>query len=118
MNWVIARSRRTNGVKAAGFPGAQLILQQLEGKVERKRVGLRSPERAPIRADTELQTEQGDVVGVVTSGGYSPATEGAIAMAYVRPELTKPGTKLQALVRGKSRPVEVVELPFVAHRYI
>lgn len=118
LNWVIARSRRSNGVKAAGFPGAQLILQQLEGTVARKRVGLRSPERAPIRADTELQTEQGDVAGVVTSGGYSPAAEGAIAIAYVRSELAIPGTKLQALVRGKTRPVEIVELPFVAHRYI
>lgn len=118
LGWAIARSRRLEGEKAGGFPGAEQILQQMQGAVNRQRIGLRSPERAPIRAGTELETVQGAAAGLVTSGGYSAMAEAAIAMAYVSPEFAQPGTTLNALVRGKRRPMEVVELPFVAHNYI
>lgn len=117
LNWAIAKSRRTGAAKADGFPGAGRILQQISGAVTRKRVGLLSQEKAPIRAETELQSLSGQPAGTVTSGGYSPASGSAIAMAYVPIELAQPGTQLNALVRGKLRPLKVVELPFVAHRY-
>jgi len=117
LSWTIASSRRTGALKAAKFPGAEPILQQITGTVTRKRVGLLSQEKAPIRAETELQTVSGRPAGKVTSGGYSPASERAIAMAYVPIEMAQAGTQLNALVRGKLRPLEVVELPFVAHRY-
>lgn len=118
LSWVIAASRRTGGGKAGGFPGAEQILQQISGKLRRKRVGLRSQERAPIRAGTKLLSSNGEAAGEVTSGSYSPLAEVAIAMAYVPSELAEPGTALAALVRGKERPLEVVDLPFVPHRYL
>jgi len=117
LNWVIDKSRRMDGSKAADFPGAERILQQIAGAATRKRVGLRSQEKAPIRAETELQSLSGQPAGTVVSGGYSPVFESAIAMAYVPIELAQPGTQLNALVRGKLRALEIVELPFVAHRY-
>jgi aminomethyltransferase len=118
LDWVIAASRREGGAKAGSFPGDRQILQQIAGTVSRKRVGLRSQERAPIRAGTALTAPTGECVGTVTSGGYSPAAGAAIAMAYVANEFAKPGAELIAEVRGKQRSVQVVELPFVAHRYI
>jgi aminomethyltransferase len=117
LDWAIAKSRRVGGSKAGCFPGAERILQQITGTVTRKRVGLLSQEKAPIRAETELQSVFGQPAGEVVSGGYSPASQSAIAMAYVATEFAQPGTKLNALVRGKLRPLEVVKLPFVAHRY-
>lgn len=118
LNWVVAASRRTGAGKAGGFPGAEQILQQISGKLRRKRVGLRSQERAPIRAGTKLLSSNGEEAGEVTSGGYSPLAEAAIAMAYVPSELAESGTVLAALVRGKERPLEVVDLPFVPHCYL
>jgi len=117
LSWAIARSRRSGEKKAGGFPGSERILQQITGAETQKRVGLLSQEKAPIRADTELQTVTGLPAGKVTSGAYSPAFERAIAMAYVPAKLAQPGTQLNALVRGKLRALEVVELPFIAHRY-
>jgi aminomethyltransferase len=38
-------------------------------------------------------------------------------MAYVRSDLAVPGTRLDALVRGKCVPMEVVTMPFVPNRY-
>jgi aminomethyltransferase len=51
-------------------------------------------------------------VGTVTSGALSPTLGHPIAMAYVPPSLTEPGTELTVDIRGKDMPVSVVKLPF------
>jgi aminomethyltransferase len=51
-------------------------------------------------------------VGTVTSGALSPTLGHPIAMAYVPPALTEPGTSLTVDIRGKAMPVTVVKLPF------
>ncbi|HEY5555181.1 MAG TPA: glycine cleavage T C-terminal barrel domain-containing protein, partial [Cellulomonas sp.] len=52
------------------------------------------------------------VVGHVTSGAPSPTLGHPIAMAYVTPEVSGPGTDLAVDVRGRREPVRVVRLPF------
>src|SRR6266404_1097277 len=42
LEWAIQRSRRTGGSRPGGFPGAEIILGQLERGVARQRVGLLS----------------------------------------------------------------------------
>ena len=49
LQWSISKSRRRGGSKEGGFPGAELILKQLEEGVSRKRVGLQIEGRAPVR---------------------------------------------------------------------
>jgi aminomethyltransferase len=56
--------------------------------------------------------EDGSPVGTVTSGALSPTLGYPIAMAYVSPALSEPGTKLAVDIRGTATPVEVVALPF------
>lgn len=51
-------------------------------------------------------------VGTVTSGAPSPTLGHPVAMAYVTPELSAPGTELAVDVRGRVEPVRVVPLPF------
>ncbi len=55
------------------------------------------------------------VVGHVTSGAPSPTLGYPIAMAYVTPEVSAPGTDLTVDVRGRGEPVRVVGLPFYRH---
>jgi aminomethyltransferase len=50
--------------------------------------------------------------GVVTSGTMSPTLGTAIAMAYVAPRHTEPGTMLDVEIRGSRVAAEVVPLPF------
>jgi aminomethyltransferase len=52
------------------------------------------------------------VVGEVSSGTFSPTLEKPIAMAYVRPEHSTPGTEVAVDIRGKQEPARVVSLPF------
>jgi len=119
LGWAIQKVRRTGGARAGGFPGAERVLAQLAdpAQVARKRVGLVALERVPVRDGTELQTLDGTPAGRVTSGLLAPGVDRPIALGYVAPQLAQPGTRLQALVRGKAVPMEVVATPFVPPRY-
>lgn len=115
--WALSKSRRSDGARPGGFPGAARIFGQIESGVERKRVGLRPKDRIPVREGAELVDESGCVVGTVTSGGFGPTLNGPVAMGYVRANLARPETSLFAMVRGQRVPVDVVRTPFVPQRY-
>lgn len=121
LGWAIQKVRRSGGARAGGFTGAAKILAQLSGGTGgdgRKLVGLRALERIPVREHCVLQATDGQALGEVTSGLLSPSLDVPIALGYVLPEFATPGTRMQALVRGKPVPMEVVALPFVPHRYV
>lgn len=111
LSWAIAKSRRQHG----GFKGHHRIQQQLEQGVARKRVGLDISGRAPVREGTDIATAQGDIVGHVCSGTFSPSLSKPIAMAYINSNALE--RELFALVRGKQIPVKPCKLPFLAQRY-
>jgi aminomethyltransferase len=119
LNWAIQKVRRTGGARAGGFPGAARVLAQLDGTepIARKRVGLVALERVPVREHTQLRQPQGQDVGEVTSGLLAPSLDRPIAMGYVPPQLATPGTRIDAVVRGKPVPMEVAAMPFVPNRY-
>ena len=119
LNWAIQKVRRSGGARAGGFPGADLVLGQLDGtrKLERQRIALAAKERVPVREPAPLENLDGQSVGQVTSGLLSPTLDRPIAMAYVKPGYATLGTELFAMVRGKPVPMEVVATPFVPTRY-
>jgi len=115
--WAVQKVRRTGGARAGGFIGAPTLLAQIDGGCARVRVGLRALERVPVREHTALHLPGGAAVGEVTSGLLGPSADAPIAMAYVDAAHSAPGTRLDALVRGKPVPMQVCPMPFVAHRY-
>jgi len=60
---------------------------------------------------------EGNEVGKVTSGGFSPSLEAPIAMAYVPLAAAAPGTRISLAARGKLFAGTVTPMPFVPHRY-
>lgn len=112
LGFALSKRRR----EAADFPGASRILAERETGPSRVRVGL-FVEGAPAREGAEVADSEGNVIGVVTSGGFSPSLGKAIALAFVPSDFSAPGTKLLAIVRGRSQPAEVTPTPFVPHRY-
>jgi aminomethyltransferase len=111
--FAISKRRR----KARDFPGAARILAELDGALTRVRVGMKILEGAPAREGAPIVAPSGEGLGQVTSGGFAPSLSAPIAMGYVPPAFAAPGTALTVQVRGRSQRAEVVELPFVAHRY-
>mgnify|MGYP000126482140 FL=1 len=115
--WSISKSRRADGAKAGGFPGADIIFNEQANGASRKRVGLKVEGRAPVREGAELVNAEGAQVGMVTSGGFGPSLEAPLAMGYVATDYAAIGTELHAIVRGKPLPVTVEKMPFVPQRY-
>jgi aminomethyltransferase len=115
--WALSKPRRRDGARPGGYPGAEVIFQQIEKGVARKRVGLLPQGKMPVRDGAELVDASGRKVGKVTSGGFGPTLGGPVAMGYVETALAAIGTPLSAIVRGKPVPVIVAKTPFVPQRY-
>uniref|UniRef100_A0A0G4IBE5 Aminomethyltransferase n=1 Tax=Chromera velia CCMP2878 TaxID=1169474 RepID=A0A0G4IBE5_9ALVE len=112
LTWTIGKRRRTEG----GFLGFDAISEQLKNGVERKRVGMLVTGR-PAREGAEVVTEGGEKVGRVCSGTFSPSLGRPVAMAYVKKDFSKAGTKLKCVVGGKGIDAEVSKMPFVPAQY-
>ena len=113
LEWSIGKRRRLEG----GFPGDGRILRELNEGPSRLRVGIKPLGRTPARDGTVIESEDGQDIGVVTSGGFGPSVGGPVAMGYVNAGYSSTGTKLRLIVRGKAHDAEVVDMPFVPHRY-
>ena len=119
LNWAMQKVRRTGGAREGGFPGAAKVLAQLDGTapIQRLRVGLIGLDRVPVREHVELQNDQGETIGEVTSGLLAPTADKPVALAYVQAKYAAVGTRLNAMVRGKPVAMQVSPLPFVPNRY-
>ena len=109
LSWVIQKQRR----ESADFCGAERILTELKEGTKTRRISLLPEGRAPIREGVEIQNIDGQTIGRVTSGTYSPCLEKPIAMAYVKADDAKIGTDVNVLLRGKSLPAKIAQMPFI-----
>ncbi|XP_073915488.1 aminomethyltransferase, mitochondrial isoform X1 [Castor canadensis] len=112
LGWTLGKRRRA----AMDFPGAKVIVPQLKGVVQRRRVGLMC-EGAPMRAHSPILSTEGSVIGAVTSGCPSPSLKKNVAMGYVPPKYSRPGTQLLVEVRRKQQMAVVSKMPFVPTNY-
>jgi aminomethyltransferase len=119
LEWSIPAARKFGGSRVGGFPGAETILDQLANGAPRRRVGLRPEGRASVRHDARLfrHRENGNEIGLVTSGGFGPSVNAPIAMGYVPAAIAGAPTPIYAELRGERIPVRQCQLPFVASRY-
>jgi len=111
--WTIGKRRR----KEANFPGANVILQQIKDKPQKKRVGL-VVDGPPARAHVELYDESKEKkIGEITSGTFSPTMEKPIAIGYVAREFSKVDSVVYAKVRKNFAPAKITKMPMVPARY-
>ncbi len=117
--WSIQKVRRSGGARAGGFPGADVILNQLDHGAPRRRVGLLAEDRAPVREGTPLflDDDARDAVGRVTSGGFGPSKAAPVAMGYLPTAHAPNSTRVLAELRGQRRAMRVAPMPFVANTY-
>ncbi|MGE0178604.1 MAG: glycine cleavage system aminomethyltransferase GcvT [Sphingomonas sp.] len=113
LTFALSKRRRAEG----GYPGWERIAGELANGPIRKRVGLFVEGRQPVREGAVVVDADGDEVGVVTSGGFSPSLERPIAMAYVPVAQAEPGSEIGLVQRDKPFRATVTPMPFVPHRY-
>ncbi len=102
LGWVIKKQK-------GEFIGRDAI--EVKGENNYKLVGLEVTGRGVVRADAAV-FHNGQKVGWVTSGTFTPTTQKSIAMAYIEGEYGSLNTELEAEVRGRYISVKVIELPF------
>lgn len=119
LEWAVQKIRRNGGDRAAGFPGAERILKELDVGASRRRVGILPDGRAPMRAGTVLyaSADSSAPIGKVTSGAYGPSIERPMSMGYVTIDLAATGSQVFAEVRGKRMPATIASMPFRPSTY-
>jgi aminomethyltransferase len=113
LTFAINKRRRAEG----GFAGAMRILAELQNGPIEKRVGFDIDGRQPVREGALVLDGEGNEIGKVTSGGFSPSLQRPIGMGYVAAPFAEPGTALKLEQRGKLFDARVAPMPFVPHRY-
>jgi len=93
------------------FPGRTPLLRQREQGLSRKWTALRIDGKSPpLRAHYPVFSD-GRQVGELSSGTLSPTLGAGIGLAYLPPDLAKPGTRLEIGIRDQRFPATVHRKP-------
>ena len=100
------------GWKKDSFIGSEILKGQREGGATRKSFALKSLDRGIPRAGMAVKNTNGETVGEITSGTFSPSLKVGIGLALLKSDIEL-GQTLIIDVRGRDSQCEVVKLPFV-----
>ncbi len=95
------------------FVGRDALVKQKEAGVVRRLVGFTTEDRRVPRHDYVIENESEEVIGVVTSGTFSPTLELPIGMGYVQSEYSKNGCEIYFMAGNKRIKANVTKLPFL-----
>jgi aminomethyltransferase len=93
------------------FVGRDALAEQNEAGVEEQFTGIALEERGVARHGYDV-TQDGEVVGVITSGTMSPTLGEPIALGYLPSEFGD-GDEVTVVIRGDEKRATVTEPPFI-----
>jgi aminomethyltransferase len=104
LGWVCASGKE--------FTGSDVLARTRAEGPKRRLVALRmDEERAVPRPGCPILDGEVDVVGVVTSGTFSPTLQRGIGLGYVPSALAEPDTAIAVDVRGRTRTAHTARKP-------
>ena len=96
------------------FTNSAALKAQKEAGVSKKLVGFDGIDKGPIpRHGHEIQDNEGNVIGVITSGTMSPSLGRAVAMGYVSSDFSAVDSEVNIVIRNKSLKAKVCRFPFL-----
>lgn len=98
--------------KDRDFIGQDVLAIKSKQSQVSKRVGLLLDGRRAAREQSECFDLQGNRIGTVTSGTFSPTLQKPISMAYLDTGASALGSEIQVDIRGTASKAWVCELPF------
>ena len=96
----------------AEFRGRNVLLKQKESGSKLKLKAIIATDRGIPRKDMQVKDLNGQIIGVVTSGTFSPALKKGIGLALIDSNVKKDDQVLID-IRGNDSTFKVVSLPFV-----
>ncbi len=100
------------GWKKESFRGSDALQAEKDSGPARILRGLQSTDRGIPRAGMQVKNSAGEVIGIVTSGTFSPSLKKGIALALLEPSYVI-GDSVVVDVRGRDSISNVVALPMV-----
>ncbi len=104
LGWVVSWTK-------GEFRGREPLLAEKERGIARRLRGLSVEGRRPPRDHQPLMAD-GEMIGAVSSGNFSPTLEHGIALGFLPPTY-EPGATVEVDMRGTLVPATVVATPFV-----
>ena len=95
------------------FINADQLKKDKEEGTEFKLVGLEIIDKGIPRHGYRIVDNEGNIMGLITSGSISPVTNKGIALGYIKTGLHKPGTEVNIEIRNKNIKSKVVKTPFI-----
>ncbi len=95
------------------FINANQLKKDKEEGTEFKLVGLEIIDRGIPRHGYRIMDDDGNIIGLITSGSISPVSNKGIALGYIKTGLHKPGTEVNIEIRNKNIKSKVVKTPFI-----
>ena len=105
LSWVVSNDN-------SQFFGAEKVLKQKQEGATTKRIGLKLKDKIVARNGAEIYKD-GNHVGKVTSGAFSPILGVSISHCLVGRESVKVGDIVEVEVRNKRYEAEITKLPFM-----
>jgi aminomethyltransferase len=94
------------------FINSEALKAQKEAGLSRRLTGFIMEDRGIPRHDYAVLNEEGENIGVVTSGTQAPSLGKAIGMAYLQKAYLAEGTEIFIQVRNKQLRAKVAKAPF------
>jgi len=107
ITWIMGKKENTS------FIGADRIFKELETGPARKRTGLKLTGKGIAREGAEIYSVEGQKIGEITSGTFSPTLQEAIAQGYIQTPYANEGQEINVRVRGRDIEAVIVPMPFV-----
>jgi aminomethyltransferase len=95
------------------FTNATALADQKAAGLQRKLVGFEMIDKGIPRHGYEIKNQEGQSIGVVTSGTQSPSLNKAIGLGYINAAFTTLETIVHIQVRDKQLKAKVVKVPFI-----
>lgn len=105
LSWLV---KPKEGIK---YIGKEILLKQKSEGTERVLVGLNLIDKGIIREKYKI-FKDGNEIGLVTSGGYSPTLKKTIGLGLVKNQYKEVGTRIEIEIRNKLLKGEITTTPF------
>ncbi|MDP5157265.1 MAG: glycine cleavage system aminomethyltransferase GcvT [Flaviramulus sp.] len=99
------------------FNNSEALKAEKDQGPKRKLIAFELDERGVPRHDYDIVDDNGQKIGIVTSGTMSPSLGKGIGMGYVPTSFSEIGSKINIQIRKNAIPATVVKLPFYKNIY-
>lgn len=94
------------------FTNSEALKSEKEHGPKNKLIGFELDGKGIPRQGYDIVDDQGEIIGIVTSGTMSPSLHKGIGLGYVPTNLSEIGTKINIQIRKNVVPATIVKTPF------